>query len=41
VRHALRIAHRAYVKENGAMVLSGASAELLRTPKVIEAYLGS
>jgi branched-chain amino acid transport system ATP-binding protein len=40
VRQALRIAHRAYVMENGAIVLSGPSAELLDNPGVIEAYLG-
>jgi len=40
VRQALRIAHRAYVMENGAIVLSGTSQELLHNPRVIEAYLG-
>jgi branched-chain amino acid transport system ATP-binding protein len=39
-RQALRIAHRAYAMENGAIVLSGESGELLRNPKVIEVYLG-
>jgi branched-chain amino acid transport system ATP-binding protein len=39
-RQALRIAHRGYVMENGSIVLSGASSELLGNPKVIEAYLG-
>jgi len=39
-RQALRIAHRAYVMENGAIVLSGTSQELLHNPRVIEAYLG-
>jgi hypothetical protein len=41
VRQALRIAHYAYVMENGEIVLSGPSAELLNNPKVIEAYLGA
>ena len=40
VRQALRIAHRAYVMENGAIALSGPSAELLTNPRVVEAYLG-
>jgi branched-chain amino acid transport system ATP-binding protein len=33
VRQALRIAHYAYVMENGEIVLSGPSAELLKIPK--------
>lgn len=37
---ALQIAHRAYVLETGALVLSGTGAELLASPKVKEAYLG-
>jgi len=41
VRQALKIADHAYVMENGEIVLSGASAELLDNPKVIEAYLGA
>jgi len=41
VRQALKIADHAYVMENGKIVLSGASAELLDNPKVIEAYLGA
>ena len=40
-RQALRIADYAYVMENGEIVLSGTSAELLDNPKVIEAYLGA
>jgi branched-chain amino acid transport system ATP-binding protein len=40
VRQALRIAHRAYVMENGVIALSGPSQELLHNPRVIEAYLG-
>ncbi len=40
VRQALRIAHHAYVMENGAIALSGPGRELLNNPKVIEAYLG-
>ena len=41
VRQALRIAHYAYVMENGQIALSGRSAELLNNPRVIEAYLGT
>ena len=41
VRQALRIADYAYVMENGKIVLSGPSWELLVNPKVIEAYLGA
>lgn len=41
VRQALKIADYAYVMENGEIVLSGTSAELLDNPKVIEAYLGA
>jgi branched-chain amino acid transport system ATP-binding protein len=41
VRQALKIAHHAYVMENGKIVLSGPSAKLLHEPRVIEAYLGS
>ncbi|MBM2802927.1 MAG: transporter ATP-binding protein [Deltaproteobacteria bacterium] len=40
-RQALKIADYAYVMENGAIVLSGPSAELLENPKVVEAYLGA
>lgn len=40
VRQALRVAHDAYVMENGAIVLAGSSAALLDNPKVVEAYLG-
>ncbi len=39
-RQALKIAHDAYVMENGEIALSGPSAELLHNPKIIEAYLG-
>jgi branched-chain amino acid transport system ATP-binding protein len=41
VRQALKIADHAYVMENGEIVLSGTSAELVDNPKVIEAYLGA
>jgi branched-chain amino acid transport system ATP-binding protein len=41
VRQALRIAHFAYVMENGRMALAGPSEELLDNPKVIDAYLGA
>ena len=37
---ALRIAHKAYVLETGAIALEGAGADLLENPKVQEAYLG-
>jgi branched-chain amino acid transport system ATP-binding protein len=40
LRQALRIAHHAYVMENGVITLCGASADLLDNPKVLEAYLG-
>ena len=40
VRQALKIADYAYVMENGKIVLSGGSAELLDDPKIIDAYLG-
>jgi branched-chain amino acid transport system ATP-binding protein len=37
---ALSIAHRAYVLQTGAVVLSGAAADLRRDPAIREAYLG-
>jgi branched-chain amino acid transport system ATP-binding protein len=40
VRQALKIAHYAYIMENGIITLSGPSTEMLNNPKVIEAYLG-
>ena len=40
VRQALKIAHDACIMENGKIVLSGSSAEMLNNPRVIEAYLG-
>lgn len=40
-RQALRIAHRAYVMENGVIVLSGESSDLMHNSKVVEAYLGA
>jgi branched-chain amino acid transport system ATP-binding protein len=39
VRQSLRLAHRAYVMENGRIVLQGASPELLESPRVKDAYL--
>jgi branched-chain amino acid transport system ATP-binding protein len=39
-RQALRIAQRAYVMENGAIALSGASSELIHNSKIVKAYLG-
>lgn len=40
-RQALEIAHHGYVMENGRIVLSGSSKQLLSDPKVVDAYLGS
>lgn len=40
VVHSLSVAHRAYVLENGSVVLSGTGKELLGSPHVREAYLG-
>jgi branched-chain amino acid transport system ATP-binding protein len=40
VRQALTIAHDAYIMENGNIVLSGSSEEMLNNPRVIQAYLG-
>lgn len=37
---ALSIAHRAYVMETGAIVLTGPADEVLTSPQVREAYLG-
>jgi branched-chain amino acid transport system ATP-binding protein len=37
---ALEAAHRGYVMESGEITLSGKAADLLRNPKVREAYLG-
>ena len=37
---ALKVSHRAYVMESGAITLSGPSAELARDPQVRAAYLG-
>lgn len=39
-RQALKIAHRAYVLETGRIVLSGSAAELVKDPRVAQAYLG-
>lgn len=40
VKQALKLAHRAYVVENGQVVLQGRGAELLGDPRVQAAYLG-
>ena len=40
VAASLQLADRAYVLENGSMVLQGSGAELLEDPRVREAYLG-
>ena len=37
---ALKIADRAYVLENGRVVMQGTGEALLTDPKVLEAYLG-
>jgi len=40
VLQALKVARRAYVLENGQIVMEGPGDELLKNPKVKEAYLG-
>ena len=40
VRQALKLAQRAYVLENGRIVLQGSGSELLGDPRVQAAYLG-
>jgi len=40
VRQALKLAERAYVLENGRVVLEGGGRELLDEPRVQQAYLG-
>jgi len=40
VAASLHLAHKAYVLENGRIVLQGSGAELLDDPRVREAYLG-
>ena len=40
VAASLQLADRAYVLENGSIVLEGSGAELLEDPRVREAYLG-
>jgi branched-chain amino acid transport system ATP-binding protein len=40
VKHALEIADRAYVLENGRIALEGQSVELLENDHVKKAYLG-
>ncbi len=40
-RAALRIAHRAYVVDNGVTTLEGPAAELAADTRVIDAYLGA
>jgi len=37
---ALKIAHRAYVMENGSIVLSGKGEEIAQSDSVKQAYLG-
>ncbi|MFY9554769.1 MAG: ABC transporter ATP-binding protein [Blastocatellia bacterium] len=41
VQQSLKLANRAYVLENGRVVLEGAGSELLNDQRVREAYLGS
>ena len=40
VHQALQVADVAFVLENGRVIMSGAGSELIRDPKVKEAYLG-
>jgi branched-chain amino acid transport system ATP-binding protein len=40
VRQALRISQQGYVLENGSIVAHDSGENLLRDPKVIDAYLG-
>jgi branched-chain amino acid transport system ATP-binding protein len=40
VKHALEISDRAYVIENGRIVMAGTGQEILNNPKVKESYLG-
>jgi branched-chain amino acid transport system ATP-binding protein len=40
VHQALKLADYAYVMENGAITLFGSSSELMKNPKVVDAYLG-
>jgi ABC-type branched-chain amino acid transport systems, ATPase component len=40
VNHALKLAERAYVLENGSIVLEGTGADLLTNDYVKKAYLG-
>ena len=40
VKQTLAMCHRAYVLENGRIVLEGTGAELLADQKVKEAFLG-
>jgi branched-chain amino acid transport system ATP-binding protein len=40
VKQALRLAHRAYVLENGELILQGSASELAGNPHVRKAYLG-
>jgi len=40
VKQALRLAHRAYVLENGKLILEGKASELTGNPHVRTAYLG-
>jgi branched-chain amino acid transport system ATP-binding protein len=40
VKHALAISDRAYVIENGRVVLGGRAADLMHDPQLKEAYLG-
>lgn len=40
VRQSLDLAHRAFVLENGKIVLSGTGKELLKDDRVRKAYLG-
>jgi branched-chain amino acid transport system ATP-binding protein len=40
VVQSLKLSHRAYILERGAVVLEGTGAELLANPHMQKAYLG-
>jgi len=40
VQHALKMAHRGYVLENGTIIMGGTGQELLNNPHLKKAYLG-
>ena len=40
IRQSLKLADRAYVMENGKIIMQGTGKELLNSPQVKKAYLG-